>query len=236
MSSNPEVDGIVALRPDPIVVQVLPETASAFEPQAGVLPPVGSPAESVSPRAKRSRPLWLPSVAVGAVAILASGTLGYFLYGTANHRDALGRELVVTHATLASTNQDLSTARSDAAARRAVADYVSFYVFNHGKIQTDYETIVNCTSYSQCRTATQQFLTDMQSFQSDRASATVPRALANSDSMLGDALSAAIAGGQEFITGIDNNDHAKVKAGGEKVDAAMLSMAKAESALGTAIR
>jgi hypothetical protein len=54
--------------------------------------------------------------------------------------------------------------------------------------------------------------------------------------MLGDALSAAIAGAQEFITGIDNNDRAKVKAGGEKVDAAMLSMAKAESALGTAIR
>src|SRR5258708_11356226 len=113
MSSNPEVDGIVALRPDPIVVQVLPETASAFEPQAGVLPPVGSPAESVSPRAKRSRPLWLPSVAVGAVAILASGTLGYFLYGTANHRDALGPERVFTHPTVASNNHALSTALPD---------------------------------------------------------------------------------------------------------------------------
>jgi hypothetical protein len=76
----------------------------------------------------------------------------------------------------------------------------------------------------------------MQSFQSDRASTTVPRALANSDSMLGDALSAAIAGAQEFITGVDNNDHPKIKAGGDKVDAAMLSMAKAESALGVAIR
>jgi hypothetical protein len=236
MSSNPEVDGIVALRPDPIVVQVLPETAPAFDPQAGVLPPVGNPAEPVTPRTPRSRPQWLPSVAVGAVAMMASSGLAYLLYDTASHRDSLGHQLVATQVTLASTKQDLSAVQSDAAARRAVADYVSFYVVNHGKIQTDYETTVNCTSYSQCRTAAQQFLTDMQSFQSDRASTTVPRALANSDSMLGDALSAAIAGAQEFITGIDNNDRAKVKAGGEKVDAAMLSMAKAESALGTAIR
>ena len=76
----------------------------------------------------------------------------------------------------------------------------------------------------------------MQTFQADRASATVPRSLANSDSMLGDALSAAIAGDQEFITGVDNNDNAKIKEGGSKVDAAMLSIAKAESALGAAIR
>src|SRR5258708_40342748 len=98
MSSNPEVDGIVALRPDPIVVQVLPETASAFEPEAGVLPPVGSPAKSVSPRAKRSRPLWLPSGAVGAVAIPSSGTLGHLLYGTPDSGRALGPEPVFPHA------------------------------------------------------------------------------------------------------------------------------------------
>jgi hypothetical protein len=235
MSSNPEVDGIVALRPDQVVLQALPE--AALEPvELSVLPPVGSPAEPVTPRTPRSRPQWLPSVAVGAVAMMASSGLAYLLYDTANHRDALGHRLVATQVTLTSTRQDLSAAQSDAAARKAVADYVSFYVVNHGRVQTDYETIVNCDNLSQCRTSAQQLLTDMQTFQSDRASATVPRALANADSMLGDALSAAIAGTQEFITGIDNRDVAKVKAGGNKVDAAMLSMAKAESALGTAIR
>lgn len=227
MSSNPEVDGIVALRPDPVVLQALPETAPSQVESAAL--PVALPA-------RRSLPRWLPSMAVGAVAIIASGALGYFLYSTANQRDALGRQLVSTQATLASTQQDLSTARSDATARKAVADYVSFYVVNHGRVQTDYQTLNNCDNLSQCRTAAQQLLTDMQAFQSDRASATVPRALANSDSMLGDSLSAAIAGAQEMMTAIDNRDHAKFKAAYEKLDAAMLSMAKAEAALGTAIR
>jgi len=221
MSSNAEVDEIVALRPDPVLVEAVPE-----------LPPT---IETSAP-AKRSRPLWLPSVAVGAVGLIASGTLGYFLYSTTNQRDALGHRLASTQTTLVSTKQELSTAQSDAAARKAVADYVSLYVVNHGRVQTDYQNIVNCDNYSQCRTAAQQMLTDMQKFQSDRASATVPRALANSDSMLGDALSAAIAGDQEFITGLDNNDRAKIKDGIQKFEAALLSMAKAESALGTAIR
>jgi len=235
MSSNPEVDGIVALRPDPMVVHALPEAAPAFEPEAGE-PPAGSPAEPITPRVKTGRPRWLPSVAVGAVAILASATLGSFLYGTANHRDALGRQLVSTVATLGSTQQDLSTARSDAAARKAVADYVGLYVVNHGRIQTDYQSVNNCDNFSACRTAAQQLLTDMQAFQSDRASATVPRALANSDSMLGDALSAAIAATQELISSLDNSDRAKFKAAYYKLDASMLSMAKAEATLGTAIR
>jgi len=237
MSSSPqEFEGIVALRPDPVVLQPGPEVAPALEPEASPIPPVGSPAEPVTPRAKRSRPSWLPTVAVGAVAIIASSTLGYLLYGTANHRDSLGHELISTQVALASTKQDLSTAQAGAAARKQVADYVSLYVVDHAKIQTDYETIINCSKYSECRTATQQFLTDMQAFQSDRASATVPRALANSDGMLGDALSAAIAGAQELIAGLDNDDVGKIKEGAKKVDAAMLSMAKAESTLGTAIR
>lgn len=221
MSSSPEVDGIVALRPDPVLVETVPEPP----------PTVETPA-----RAKPSRPGWLGSVAVGAVGLIASGTLGYFLYSTANHRDALVHRLASTQATLASTKQDLSAAQSDAAARKAVADYVSFYVVNHGRIQTDYQAVNNCDSFSQCRTASQQLLTDMQAFQSDRTSASVPRALANSDSMLGDALSAAIAATQELIVGYDNHDRAKWREGYAKLDAAMLSMAKAEAALGTAIR
>jgi hypothetical protein len=196
--------------------------------------PVEGPALPAQ-RARRSRP-WLPSVAVGAVAVIASGTLGYFLYSTTSQRDAVSHQLASTQATLVSTKQELSTAETDAAARKAVADYVSLYVVNHGRVQTDYQTIVNCDNSSQCRTAAQQLLTDMQTFQLDRASATVPRALANSDSMLGDSLSAAIAATQELISGFDNRDHAKFNAAFDKLDAAMLSMAKAEAALGAATR
>jgi hypothetical protein len=89
MSSNPDVDGIVALRPDQVVLKALPE--AALEPvELSVLPSVGSPAEPVTPRTPRSRPQWLPSVAVGAVAMMASSGLAYLLYDTANQRDALG--------------------------------------------------------------------------------------------------------------------------------------------------
>lgn len=237
MSSNPEVDGIVALRPDPVVLQALPESAPAHETEVvGVSAPVESPALPVAPRAPRSRPRWLPSVAVGAVAVVAASTLGYLLLATANHRDTLGHQLVSTQTTLASTKQELLTVQSDAAARKAVADYVSFYVVNQGRIQTDYQAFNNCDNFSHCRTAAQQMLTDMQSFQSDRASTTVPRPLANSDSMLGDALSASIAATQELISSLDNGDRAKFKAAYKNLDASMLSMAKAESALGAAAR
>jgi hypothetical protein len=230
MSSNPEVDGILAFElagaepPPPVFIPVGPVQET---------PAVASPAVAA---ARRGRPGWVLPVALGVVGLIASGTLGYFLHSTVSQRDAVQHQLVATRATLASTQQDLSTAKSDAAAKKAVATYVSLYVVDNGRVQTDYQNIINCQNYSQCRTASQQLLTDMQTFQTDRASATVPRSLANSDSMLGDALSAAIAGDQEFITGVDNNDNAKIKEGGSKVDAAMLSIAKAESALGAAIR
>jgi flagellin-like hook-associated protein FlgL len=237
MSSNPEVDEIVALRPEPVVLQALPETAPAHETEVvGALAPVESPTFPVAPRAPRSRPRWLPSVAVGAVAVIAASTLGYLLFATANHRDTLGHQLVSTQTTLVSTKHELSTAQSDAAARKAVADYVSFYVVNQGRIQTDYQAFNNCDNFSQCRSVTQQLLTDMQAFQSDRASVTVPRALANSDSMLGDALSAAIAATHELVSSLDNGDRAKFKAAYKNLDASMLSMAKAESTLGAAVR
>jgi len=236
MSSNPEVDGIVALRPDPFAVQALPEIAPAPELEADALPPVGSPAEPITSPARKSRPKWLPSVAVGAVAVVALSTLGYFLNSTTDQRNAVSHELSSTQATLASNQQDLGAARKDAAARMAVATYVSFYVVNHGRVQTDYGVFNNCDNFSQCRTAAQQMLTDMQTFQSERTSASVPNDLANSNSMLGDSLSAAIAATQEIVSALDNGDFAKYKAAYKKLDAAMLSMAKAEGALGAAIR
>ena len=92
---------------------------------------------------------------------------------------------------------------------------------------------MNCNSYSECRTAAQQMLSDMQAFQSDRKSANVPSAMTSTDSSLGDSLSAAIASDQEFITGMDNDDAAKIKDGFTKLGAAMLNVAKAESSIGT---
>jgi len=113
---------------------------------------------------------------------------------------------------------------------------VTLYIVDSGRVLTDYQMIVACNSYGECRTAAQQTLSDMQAFQSDRAAATVPRPLANADGMLRDGLSAAIAGLQELITGMDNDDVAKIKDGGHKVDAAMLSISKAETALGAGLK
>src|SRR5260370_32221480 len=74
-------------------------------------------------------------------------------------------------------------------------------------------------------------LTDMKAFQAARSSAVVPAALANADTLLGDSLSAAMAADQELITGMDTNDDTKIKEGFKKVYAAMLTFAKAESAI-----
>ena len=91
-------------------------------------------------------------------------------------------------------------------------------------------------SYSTCRTSAQQALQDMQAFQSDRQSATVPASLSASDSQLGDSLSAGIAALQELITGMDSNNVKKVDDGFNKLNDSMLSMAKAESALGAELK
>ena len=100
----------------------------------------------------------------------------------------------------------------------------------------DYGQVVACNSYSTCRTSAQQALQDMQAFQSDRQSATVPASLSASDSQLGDSLSAGIAALQELITGMDSNNVKKVDDGFNKLNDSMLSMAKAESALGAELK
>lgn len=184
----------------------------------------------------RSRPPWIAPAAIAAVGLIASGTLGYFLYATTGQRDATRHQLAATQATLATTKAQLSSAESDAAAKKVTADYMSLFVTNHAAVQTEYQNFGACSSYSACRTASQQFLTNLQAFQQARSSAKVPEALSSSDAMLGDALSAAIAGAQLMISGADNNDKAKFKDGYAKVDAAMLSMAKAEAAIASALR
>jgi hypothetical protein len=254
MSTNPEPDGIVTLRPRPDGLdteQAQPLAAEGLPPvghtplEAAVGPQPGAANDVVAassaaiteqvPVRARTRPGWLAPAAIAAAGVIASGTLGYLLYTTSSERDGAQHQVATTQASLASTQQQLAAAQSDAATRKVTADYVRLYIADAGKVQTDYENTVNCTDFSTCRTAAQQMLADMQAFQADRQSAGVPASLASSDSMLGDALSAGIAGDQELVSGMDSGSDSKIKDGGHKVDLAMLSMDKAESALGGAL-
>lgn len=247
MSVNPEIDGIVALpvREEAVeaanghslvAIAEAPPAPAAEAPAAPVAEaPAGLMAETPV-KAKRSRPAWVVPAAIAAIGLIASGTLGYFLYTTTGQRDSLHQQLVATKATLASTQSDLTDAKTQAASRKVTADYIAVYVADDGKVQTDYNNAVACNTYSECRTSAQQMLFDMQQFQTDRKSANVPVALASTDSSLGDALSAAIAGDQEFIAGMDNNDDAKIKEGFNKIVAAMLNVSKAQAELGAELK
>jgi len=224
MATSPQIEGIVALplaEPEPVAIEASPELQPVVEAAAG-------------PR--RPRPGWILPASIGAIGLIVAGALGFVLYTTMQQRDGLHAQLVATRTTLASTQTKLTAAQADAAQKKVTADYVALYVADEGKVLSDYETVVACSGYSECRTSAQQFETDMQSFQSDRKSATVPAELQSQDSSVGDALSAAIAGDQELITGMDNNDEGKITDGGKKVDAAMLNLAKAEAAMGTALK
>ena len=221
MAANPEVEGIVELPTLP-VAPVMPVAEAPFEPAQ----PIAAPAASAPPR---RRPAWMAPVAVALIGVIASGTLGYFLYATLQQRDGL-------HARLVSAQATLTAAQQDAAAKKVTAAYVTMYVADEGKVQTAYQSIVVCDNYSSCRTAAQQLLMDLQAFQADRKAADVPSGLLSIDSSTGDAVSAAIAGDQEFIVGIDNNDQAKAKEGGQKVDQAILALDKAESSLGSLLK
>lgn len=241
MSHNPEVNGSVALETRTEEVEPAPpEPAATHELTVPIGPtplaPEADLAQPVTATARQPRPRWVVPAAIAAVGLIASGTLGYFLYTTTVQRDSATHQLAATQAAVATTRAQLSAAQADAAVKKEVADYVSLFVANDGAVQTDYENIVACNTYSECRTAAQQLLTDLQAFQQARSSAQVPAQLSTTDGMLGDSLSVGIAGTQEFITGMDNNDTAKIKDGGSKVDAVMLNMAKAQTALGTGLR
>ncbi|HEX3508568.1 MAG TPA: hypothetical protein VHW94_09270 [Candidatus Dormibacteraeota bacterium] len=186
--------------------------------------------------ARKSRSSWAVPVAVGVVGILATGSLGYFLWSTTGQRDAARHQLASTQVTLTGTQALLANAQQDAAGRKVTADYVSLYVVDSARVVIDDKNLNACRAFGQCRTAAQQELNDMQAFQSDRTKATVPAALANSDAMLGDALSSGIAGLQELISGMDNNNLAKITGGWAKLNKAMLSMGKAEAALGAGLK
>lgn len=214
MSANPGVEGIVTL-------PVLEERIEPV-PQAPV-------AAAEPARARDSSRAWIAPAAIAVIGIVASGALGYLLYTTTQQRDGLHSKLVASQA-------QLTAAQQDAATKKVTADYVAMYVADQGKVETDYQTVVLCNDFNTCRTAAQQLLADLQKFQADRKAANVPSNLLSTDSSVGDALSAAIAGQQEFIVGIDNNDETKAKEGGAKADAAMLSLDKATASLGTQLK
>jgi hypothetical protein len=186
--------------------------------------------------ARKSRSSWAAPLAVGVIGILATGSLGYFLWSTTGQRDAARHQLASTQLTLTGTQALLANAQQDAADKKLTADYVSLYVVDSARVVIDDKNLNSCRAFGQCRTAAQQELNDMQAFQSDRAKATVPAALANSDAMLGDALSSGIAGLQELISGMDNSNIVKITGGWAKLNKAMLSMGKAEAALGAGLK
>jgi hypothetical protein len=234
MAINTEIEEIVALGPEPngadaspreAVLVVTPPAAPQADPDLG-------PAEK--PIGTHRRRGWVLPVAIGAAALIASGTLAGFLWSTVGQRDTARHQLAVTQATLTTTGEQLTAAHADAATRKVTSDYVTFVAVNSGRALADYQTMAACTSFSPCRTAAQQTLSDLQAFQTQRAAASVPPALSNADGELRDGLSAAIAALQEFISGADSDDVAKVKDGAHKLDAAFLTIGKAEAALGTA--
>ena len=238
MSLNPESEGIVSFRHPSNGTEAPVLEPPAAAPPAFPLPaypgaqpweaqPLEAPAPFAPARARR-RPGWLAPVSIGLIGLIASGALGWLLYSTMGQRDVARHDLASTRATLADTDKQL-------AARKATDAYVNVYVTDIARVRTEYGNLAVCKTYGECRTAAQQALSDLQDFQADRARIAVPAALANADAMTGDALSAAIAADQEFISGMDNDNLAKIKDGAAKFDAAMLSLAKAESSLGAGL-
>jgi hypothetical protein len=242
MSMDPEYDRVATLdhpnghelltRETPLVVELPPAAEPTPTPAVDAIPAV----PQVAARPSRPRPRWLVPAAIAAVGLIASGALGYLFYSTNTKLDATRQHLAATQTTLDSTKLQLSNLQADAASKKTVADYVRMYTVDAGKVSTDYGQVVACNSYSTCRTSAQQALQDMQAFQSDRQSASVPASLSASDSQLGDSLSAGIAALQELISGMDNDNVKKIEDGFNKLNDSMLSLAKAESALGAELK
>jgi hypothetical protein len=181
-------------------------------------------APTQAPAAPGRRPRWIVPTGIAIVGLVVAGTLGGLLYMTIGQRDAARSQLASTQATLTDTQKQL-------AARKATDTYVNLYVLNSGRVETDYLSLYACGSYITCRGTAQDTLTDMKAFQTARAGASVPSALASADGQLGNALTAAIAAEQEVISAMDAGDRTKLDAAYTKLDAAMLSFAKAESAI-----
>jgi hypothetical protein len=234
MAISQQNEGIVVLRPEPNGAEAAPPEAVLVATPTAAPEVAADRGTSEKPIRAHRRRAWIVPVAIGVAALIASGTLAGFLVSTIGQRDSARHQFAVTQATLATTGKQLTAANADAATRKVTSDYVQLVALDGGRVVADYATLQACNAYSQCRTAAQQSLSDLQAFQTRRAAASVPPALANADGELRDGVSAAIAALQELITGADNNDTSKVKDGFHKLDAAFITIGKAEAALGTA--
>ena len=222
----------------------LPVAAAAPAPE----PAVETAAAPATAGTAKGRPGWLAPVAIGVAGLVVAGTLGGLLYVNSGQRDLARHQLAATTATLATTKnsladtqQKLTTAESDAAARAIVEKYVAMDALDGATLQLDAASLqFNCSdpNFNEvlCRLSMQNYQTDVQKFQADRSAAQVPNQFANADSQLKDALSAGIAAIQTLITGWDGNNESQQKDGYGKVHAANLAIAKAELALGTALK
>jgi len=210
------------------------DPVSPFEPV--LVEPMPAPVEVV----KRAMPRWLVPVSIAAVGVVVGGVLGGLLYVNTGQRDVARKQLAATSASLAESRSQLDAARTDATAKAGTATYVATYVADSGRTHTAIQSFyANCTAdakFSVCRDGSQQVLAALQAFQADRGAATAPSQLAASDAMVKDSLSAAIAAIQEVNTGADDGNKTQVDDGFTKLDAAQLSLAKAEASLGTALK
>lgn len=216
MSANPEVEEIVAL---PLAEPAAESTN-------------GHAAVAVEPRARKRRPPWVGSLSVGVVALIASGTLGYVTYATTQERNATQAALAATRGDLNDTQNKLEVANNDAATRLVTAKYVALYTHDQGKVHWDYQTFMRCNTFGACRTASQNLLNDLAQFQADRKAANVPVDLVGADRDLGDALSSASAATAQIVSAMDSGNISRFKAGITKLQAAMLSLGKVETAIG----
>jgi hypothetical protein len=221
-ANGTDVTGILTRRPEPNSGDASPPEAAPVTVPAAAPQPADKPAATEPARARRRG--WVLPVAIAAVGLIASGTLGGVLWSTIGERDTSRHQF-------ATTREQLTAARNEAATRQVTSDYVTLVAVEGGQAVADYGAMASCSTFGQCRTAAQQAVSDLEAFQSDRAAATVPPELANADGQLRDGLSAAIAAVQELIGGMDNNDLKKVKDGAHKLDVALLAIGKAEAAL-----
>src|SRR5437763_511255 len=99
-------------------VQIAARPRTRHTGKASAPPAFEVPEPAAEPSSPRKRPAWVVPTAIAAIGVIASGTLGYFLYVTAQQRDGYHQKLVSTSATLAAIQSDLTAAQSDAATRR----------------------------------------------------------------------------------------------------------------------
>lgn len=245
MSYNPEFDRLVVTQPAPDGLEARPPEPQPLAPVAPAEPATqfaaphysaAAPplyAEVSSPVRKKKSTGWILPVVIALIGLIASGSLGFLLFSTTNEREAALRHGASTQAALDKLQTQFDAQQADAAGRKVVADYVYMVERNDSRVRTDYHAMGACNSFGGCRIAVQNLYNDLQAWQAARTSAHTSPALVSPDNMLGDAISAAIAGARQFMGGMDALNTSAVIAGAKKIDAALFSITKAESAIGS---